>query len=134
MEGMGLEPLDRPTSLALRSLQGLIMLKTGKDLSILPALIYAGELGPALLVGLLGWLLTVACQLTGSAPPHLAEPPKRALVSLSMRRNEKERRLHLFLLVGRALLLAGEEQLTGPDLDAAQLIVEDLGNIAAEFS
>jgi hypothetical protein len=55
MESMGLERLDRPTSLALRTLQDLIMLKkTTADMSFVPALVYAGEFGPALAVGLLG--------------------------------------------------------------------------------
>jgi hypothetical protein len=55
MESMGLERLDRPTSLALRTLQDLIMLKKPTaDMSFIPALVYAGEFGPALAVGLLG--------------------------------------------------------------------------------
>ncbi len=82
---------------------------------------------------LLGWMLMVACKLTGRPPERLLNPPRPRLVSLPIGPEEKSRRLHAFLLVGRALLLAVSDQLTGADLCAAQLLAEDIGDISADF-
>jgi hypothetical protein len=50
-----------------------------------------------------------------------------------MTRAEKEERLHAFMLASRTLLLASCDQLTGSDLAAAQLLVEDVNDLAADF-
>ena len=134
MEAMGLEPLDRLTALALRSLQDLIMLKKKKVvLTVVPTLVYAGEFGAPLALGLLAWLLTMAGKLIGQSPAHLAAPIPHGLASLAMGRQERRQRLHSFLLASRALLFANRKQLTGADLAAAELLAEDIADIACEF-
>jgi hypothetical protein len=133
MNAMGLEALDRPTGLALRSLQDLIMLKR-KGTSVIPALVYAGELGWPLALGLLGWLLTLTCKLAGRSPAHLAVPVPRGLVSLALPPEERAQRLHCFLLASRMLVHVYREELTGGDLAAAELLADDIAEIVNEFT